>query len=65
VVVAEHRRRLDSQQAHASVTAEAEQLASWLKLEHPTAPPLTPKTIENKIRAAHRVAKNAQNKNIG
>ena len=61
LVVAEHRRRLDSGNAEISVTAEAKHLAGWLKLTHPKVPPLTPKTIQNKIGAGHRAAKNAQN----
>jgi hypothetical protein len=61
LIVAEHRRRLDNGKAEISVTAEAEHLAGWFKLAHPNAPPLAPKTIQNRIRAEHRAAKRTQN----
>jgi hypothetical protein len=61
LIVAEHRRRLDSGEAEITTTAEAKHLADWLKLAHPNAPPLTPKTIQNRIRAEHRAAKRTQN----
>lgn len=54
LISAEHRRRLKSDEAHESVAEEARYLASWLKKEHPSAPPATPKTIENSIRSEHR-----------
>ena len=50
----EHERRMVSGEAHGSVAGEAEHLARWLKQHHPDAPPMTAKTIENTIRAAHR-----------
>jgi hypothetical protein len=43
--------------AATAVTEEAKELASWLGKTHPGLPKLTPKTIENKIRADHRKAK--------
>jgi hypothetical protein len=45
----------------ASLTEEAESLADWLKRAHPSAPPLTPKTIQNNLRAAFRQYKEARN----
>jgi hypothetical protein len=36
------------------IGAEAAALADWLRTEHPHAPPLTPKTIANKLRDDHR-----------
>jgi hypothetical protein len=61
LIVAEHRRRLANGEAEILVTAEAESLADWLKSTHPDVPPLTPKTIQNRIRAEHRAAKNTRN----
>ncbi len=60
LIVVEHRSRLASGKAEISVTAEAENLADWLKSTHPDAPSLTPKTIQNRIRAEHRAAKSAR-----
>lgn len=57
LVVAEHALRLKNRKAEVSVVAEAERLANWLKKMHPHLPPLTPKTIRNKISAAHRTAR--------
>lgn len=54
----EHERRMVSGEAHGSVAGEAEHLAMWLKQHHPDAPPMTAKTIENTIRAAHRRPRN-------
>ncbi len=50
----EHQRRLKSGEAHKAVAEEARHLASWLKTEHPSAPTVTPKSIENVIRVEHR-----------
>ena len=52
--VIEHQRRLDSGEALRSVSKEAEWLKEWLVREHPSAPPTTAKTIQNKIRDNHR-----------
>ena len=60
IVEAEHRRRLEAGVAEFRVTNEAKYLAEWLK-EYSALPPLTPKTIENRIRANHRAAKSPQN----
>jgi hypothetical protein len=54
LIRAEHSRRLAAKEACASVSAEASHLAGWLRAAHPAAPPVTPKTIENGIREAHR-----------
>ena len=57
----EHRRRLDVAEAKTSVSAEAKHLAEWLKRSHQNVPPLTPKTIENRIRVVHRQAMKPRN----
>jgi hypothetical protein len=54
LVVSEHERRLAEGIASVAVMAESEHLAAWLKQTYPDAPPLTPKTIRNKIAAVHR-----------
>ena len=50
----EHRRRLNSFEAHESVAAEARALAFWLEKKHPSMPAAKPKSIENNIRDEHR-----------
>lgn len=59
LVLAEHRRRLERDEAEQRVTAEAEHLAAWLKQTHPDVPSLTAKTIQNRIRSDHRTTKKA------
>lgn len=54
LVEREHARRCAEGRALGSVGREAAQLAAWFRAEHPGAPPPTAKTIENRIRAAHR-----------
>jgi hypothetical protein len=54
LVEAEHRKRWERGEAELSVRSEAGKLAEWLRDTHPSAPPLTPKTIENRIRDEHR-----------
>lgn len=54
LVVAEHRSRMDRDASEESVSVEARVLSDWFDEAHPDAPPLTTKTIENKIRPAHR-----------
>jgi hypothetical protein len=56
LVVAEHLARLKSGKSEMGVVAESERLANWLKKTHPNLPPITSKTIRNKISAAHRLA---------
>lgn len=62
LVVSEHRRRLSDGNAVESVTVEARHLADWLRAKYPEMPPLQSKTIENKIRADHRKAKETPRK---
>lgn len=50
----EHARRLALGEAQEKVSKEAEHLAAWLVAQHPEAPRMTAKTIENAIRDAHR-----------
>lgn len=52
--VAEHGRRLASGETYPTVKAEAEFLANWMKREHGSVQQPTAKTIENRIRTAHR-----------
>jgi hypothetical protein len=54
LVEEEHRRRFQRGVAQTHVAVEARELAEWFRAKHPNAPPLTAKTIENKIRSAHR-----------
>jgi hypothetical protein len=54
LIEAEHRRRIDSGEALAKVGEEAKHLEKWLVTTHPRAPRTTAKTIENRIRKAHR-----------
>jgi hypothetical protein len=61
LVEAEHQRRASRHATETSVRKEAQSLAQWMHDTHPSARPLTAKTIENKIRARHRNPKNAQN----
>lgn len=58
LVEREHARRCAEGEAEGEaqgpVAREAAHLAEWLRAAHPEAPPPTAKTIENRIRAAHR-----------
>lgn len=54
LVEAEHKRRLDCGEALTRVSKEAAHLKAWLESKYPDAPPTTVKTIENRIRVAHR-----------
>jgi hypothetical protein len=54
LVEAEHQRRLASGESLESVGDEAAHLKDWLNHHYPDAPKTTKKTIENRIRAAHR-----------
>jgi uncharacterized membrane protein YkvA (DUF1232 family) len=54
LVEEEYRARRQRREAKTSIRAESKALADWLRTEHPRAPRLTPKTIENKLRADHR-----------
>jgi hypothetical protein len=54
LVEKEHRRRLDGGEAAKNVGEEAAHLKIWLDGTYPSAPQTTAKTIENRIRGAHR-----------
>jgi hypothetical protein len=54
LIVAEHQRRVDSGEVIDGVGEEAEHLKHWVDVEYPDAPPITAKTIENRINEAHR-----------
>jgi hypothetical protein len=54
LVEEEHRRRFQRGVAQTHVASEARDLAEWFRAKHPDAPPLTARTIENKIRSEHR-----------
>lgn len=54
LVTTEFNARRQRGEAAMTVTLEAIALASWLSEEHPSAPQMTAKTIENQIRAAFR-----------
>ena len=54
VIEAEHQRRITCGEAIDSVGEEAAYLKDWLDRSYPGAPKTTKKTIENRIRAAHR-----------
>jgi hypothetical protein len=53
-VLAEHLARCERNEAKKGVKAESAVLAQWFRETHPSAPPLTAKAIENKIRDQHR-----------
>lgn len=46
--------RCDREEVLGSLAAECEDLASWFRHEHPRAPPITEKTIRNRLRDAYR-----------
>jgi hypothetical protein len=54
IIEGEHQRRIARGIALDSVGKEAEYLKDWLDSKYPDAPQTTKKTIENRIRAAHR-----------
>ena len=54
LVEAEHRTRWDRGEALESIVAESKILEKWLSRIHPTAPPLTAKTIRNRLAEEHR-----------
>jgi len=57
LVVSEFDRRAKARRIEPTVAAQAKVLAGWLTEKHPTAPRLTPKTIENNIRGTYRKTK--------
>jgi hypothetical protein len=54
LVEAEFQRRVDNGTALPVLRQEASELSAWARREHPEAPPVTAKTIENQLRAKHR-----------
>jgi hypothetical protein len=56
-VLEEFSRRCEEKTLADTVTKEADSLKSWLDITHEKAPPLTSKTIKNKISAKFRTAK--------
>jgi hypothetical protein len=54
LIEAEHQRRINSGKALDKVGEEAKHLEKWLVTTHPRAPRTKTKTIENRIRKAHR-----------
>jgi hypothetical protein len=54
LVLAEHHARWQRGVAVKSVRQESRHLSQWLQVQHPSAPRLTPKAIENRIRGEHR-----------
>jgi len=54
IIEAEHQRRITCGEATDSVGKEAAYLKGWLDRSYPGAPKTTKKTIENRIREAHR-----------
>jgi hypothetical protein len=58
LVEAEFRARCDRGEIQATLRAESEALAAWLRDQHPSAPKLTPTTINNRLGAAFRKHKN-------
>jgi hypothetical protein len=61
LVKAEFDARCARSELAASLAQEARYLADWLRSAHPSAPPLTDKTIKNKLRVAYRQHKVARN----
>jgi hypothetical protein len=53
LVEREYRARADRGDTKVSISAEAKALSDWLRITHPDAPPLTPKTIANRLRHEH------------
>jgi hypothetical protein len=54
LIVAKHQRRIETGEVFDRVGEEAEHLKHWVDVEYPDAPPITAKTIENRINEAHR-----------
>jgi hypothetical protein len=61
LVEAEFSARCARNEVEVSLAEEAEVLAVWLRNEHPNSPPLTAKTIKNRLRAAYRRHGEARN----
>jgi hypothetical protein len=57
LIETELQNRIESRRMELVLKDEAEALAAWLRESHPSAPPMTVRTIENAIRKMHRNAK--------
>ncbi len=65
LVAVEFDRRAAAGLVEPSLSKEAAALAAWLKSSHPSAPPMTEKTIRERIRAAYRRLSLPENKISG
>lgn len=61
LVDGEFKRRATRGEAHLELASEAHALRTWLAEQHQEAPPMTEKTIKNRIRKAHRAYREVQN----
>jgi hypothetical protein len=57
LVEKEFQRRVAAGELKETLAAQSKVLAGWLQDNHPGEPPLTPKTIENKLRESYRAAR--------
>jgi hypothetical protein len=57
IIETEFQRRAVEDSLASSLAAEANFLTAWFKQKYPDYPPITPKTIENRLRAQFREAK--------
>jgi hypothetical protein len=62
LVEREFHARADRGAIHASIGAEAKALSEWLRVSHPHEPPVTAKTIANRLRHEHRKQMNKARK---
>jgi hypothetical protein len=60
LIEAEFEARCKRDEVAASLAEESRHLANWLKSNHPSAPPVTPKTIQNRLRETYRQHKAAR-----
>lgn len=61
LIEAEFEARCKREEVAASLAEESRNLANWLRSEHPSAPRLTEKTIQNRLRETYRQHKRARN----
>ena len=61
LVEAEFEARCKRGEVADTLRTESEYLASWLRTSHPGVPPLTPKTIQNRLREKYRQIKKPRN----
>jgi hypothetical protein len=57
----EMQRRADQRSLCLGIGAEMRELCNWLKKEHPQAPPVTPRALENSLRHRYRALKRSMN----